>query len=421
MRTFVALVLLAVPALGAEIAFEREPRLGEAFHVMVTGVPDTAGRAHLINLRTGEVLRVELWVHGGGLRSGPIHVRRPCDDPKPPHTVMANPGDVLVAATDLKGGLSATAKVGPRLRKDGEPKLTLERWDNDQMKWLPADRVIPALYRAVMEDTSQDTTCEPDRLDLSLMAGGKAFPLALGETTPTSGRFVGEFAVSVEPKACELWLRILTREGGLIGEVAAVGEFFLCERDGQAVQIPLGMFLVELSRPELGLPVGCCGEVRVVAPERPEEVRWCIDGVERPGGLALTLCAEALRSLSVVALVRKDMLWGRAETTVTYVARVKLTLLDAESGLPVVEPWPCGKPVRVKLENVPPGVGKLSVGRLGPDPRARELGLHDVGKGVYWSEPFRPSDFGACAGEVLWAQYRDPTGCYTTYATLSLR
>ncbi|MFH1610196.1 MAG: hypothetical protein ABID40_06185, partial [Candidatus Bipolaricaulota bacterium] len=99
----------------------------------------------------------------------------------------------------------------------------------------------------------------------------------------------------------------------------------------------------------------------------------------------------------------------------------KLSFVTADTGLPVTEPWPCTQMLRVKVENISGEAQAVTIGKLGPDPRSQELMLEKVRDGVFLSRPIRPSDLGACSGDVLWAQYRDPRGCYTVYVTLALR
>ncbi len=421
MRTVLAAVLvLGVAAAGAEIRFEGEVRVGGEFRLVVSETDETSGSVSLLNLRTTEVVRFLLHKRDGVLATGPIRVRRPCDG-SPLHSVLAQPGDVLVAATDLGGGTSATAQVGPRPPSPGHPSVKLERWDDEQLQWVPADRLFPARYRATVEDAGKDSTCERDKAELSFMLGEKTFPILLLETSPVSGVFQGEFALVLEPKLCELWVRLLTVEGTLIGEGPAVNECTVCPLGGSPVRIPVSLFPVEVAFPSLGIPVGCCQELRVQVPSGADEIRWCVDGVRRAAGPTLHLCGEVPQSVGVVALVRQGLMWSQAEAVVDLIPRAKLTLLDAETALPAPEPWSCAKTLRIKLEGVPRGGGKLFVGKLGTDPRTKEFSLTDVTGDLYVSPPFVPSDFLACAGDVLWVQYKDPTGCYTVYTLLPLR
>ncbi len=414
------MAILALSAWAAEVQFTAVPRIGGEFEVRVVGVAEAEGHVTLVNLRTGEVVRLALRMTEGTLTTGLVYVNRPCEAPRA-GAVVAQAGDILVAATELGGGLASTARVEPRGRKSGEPRLTLERWDNEQLQWVPASDLIPARYRIRVEDAGRDTSCEKDRAELSFMVGERTFPIVLGETTATSGVFEGELALVIEPKDCSLWVRLLTVEGRLMGEAPAVGVCAVCPVDGEPLRVPLSLFPVELSVPASGVAVGCCGEVHVKVPETPDEVWWCVDGVRRPSGPGLSLCAEVPQTVQVTALVRQGLMWAQVETSVVMWPRAQLSFVDAESGLPVTEPWLCANPFKVKLENVPPGGGRLLVGKLGPEPQTRELPLSEAVGGTYLSGPLRAADFLACAGDVLWAQYRDPTGCYTVYVLLPLR
>jgi len=420
MRWLLAVVMAALPALGAEIVFEQSPSLVGTFHVFVRGVAETVGEVTVVNLRTSELVRVPLVPVEGGLRGGPVHAPRECDVPLS-FFLVVRVGDMVVAATTLGGGLSATAWVGPRLPRPGEPKLTLEWWDDVEMKWVPAKEAGPARLRIVLEYATADVTCDPDVVSLPVEVGAQTFALALAEDAATSGRFNVEFVTVVEPQRCDLVLRVLSLVRDVLFE-APVPAGLSFRFEGQRLFTPLHTFRVTLVPSVLVLPVGCLGEVRVVEPARADEVRWCVDGLEQPvRGPVLTLFADAPRALRVVALVRSGLRWARAESTVTYTPQAQVSFVDAVTGRPVLGLWPCTHFVRVRVENVTIGA-RITVGKLGPDPRAKELVLVEMAPdGAFLSEPIRPSDFGACAGDVLWAQYRDPRGCYTAFATLPLR
>ncbi len=418
MRWLLVLALIALPAWGAEIQFDAEPRLGETFRVVVTGVAEEGGQATLLVLRTGAVVPVALAREGDVLRSAPIHARRPCD-PEGTPSVSVQLGDTVVAATELGGGLAAPARVGPR--PDG-PTVALERWDNVEMEWVAAEELGPALFRIVLTDPSRDTTCERDALALELALAGKEFALPLEEDGPVTGKFVGEFVVALEPRGCDLGLRVTTVGGDLLTEAAvSAGACLTCTWEGTSLRAPLPVLPIALTPEALVLPVGCVGEVHLARPERPDEVRWCVDGVERAGGLSLTLLADAPRDVIVVVLVRKGLLWERAQTTVAFVPQVKLSWVDATTGLPPTEPWPCTQPLQIRADDVTGPAPVLLVGKLGPDPRVQEIPLAESDGGVFVSGALRPADFAACAGDVLWAQFRDPRGCYSAYITLPLR
>ncbi len=419
MKWLLALALISLPALGAEIRFDTKPALAGTFRVVVSGVAETTGQATLVVLRTGAVVHVALAREGDQLQSAPIHVRRPCDPIGAPY-VSGHLGDTVVVATELGGGLSATAVVGPR---SGEAALALERWDNVDMKWIAAEEMGPALFRVVLTDPSLDTTCERDVHDLRVALAGKEFALPLTEDAPASARFVGEFVASLEPRACELWFQVKTVAGRILAETSVpAGACLICEREGATLRAPLPALPIALTPADLAIPVGCVGEVRLTRPERPDEVRWCVDGVERPGGPSLALLADFPRTVTVAALVRKGLLWERAQTTVTFVPQVRLSFVDAGTGLRATEPWPCTQPILIWAHHVVGAAPVVLVGKLGPSPRVQEIALGGTAEaGVFVSRGLRPLDFGACSGDVLWVQFKDSSGCYSAYATLPLR
>ncbi|MCX7750153.1 MAG: hypothetical protein N2320_01060, partial [Candidatus Bipolaricaulota bacterium] len=325
-------------------------------------------------------------------------------------------------ATELGGGLTTAARVEPPRPRPGEPTLTLERWDNEALKWVRARDLTPALYRLALVDRALDTTCEREQVTLPLAVGEKEFLLPLVEEAATGGEFEGRFAVTLEPRGCSLLLSVSTPEGKLLAETEVpAGACLVCRRPGAELQAPITPLPVVLSPSELTLPVGCVGAVRLVQPEKPDEVRWCVDGAERPGGTAVTLFADAPRRVTVVALVRQGLVWQRGETVVSFVPQVRLSFVGAEGGLPASEPWPCPLPLKVRAEHVPASGATVLVGKLGPDPKVVELALERAPDGTFVTRAFRPIEVGACAGDVLWAQLRDPQGCYTAYVVLSLR
>lgn len=422
MRWLLVLAVVALPALGAEIGIEGELALGGTFRVVVRGVPEEGGRATILNLRSGEALQVELSSHAGSLRSAPVYAWRACGEVWSEPGIVVELGDTLVAASNLGGGLAVAAQVGPRSRGADEPGVVLERWEDVDRKWVPAQEMEPALFRIVLADSSQDVTCGQDVVDLPVALAGKEFVLPLTEEAPTAGKFVGQFVLALEPRMCELWLRVTTVDEKLLAEAPVpAGACLVCQQEGVELRAALARRPLSLAPADLAIPVGCVGEVRVEGVARPDEVRWCVDGAERLGGLALNLFADDPREVKVVALARHGLLWERAESTVVFVPRVKLSVVDAATGLWATEPWPCTQPVQVHAEHVSGDSLIVLVGKLGPDPRVQELTLGQSPDGLFLSPPLRPSDLAACSGDVLWVQFRDPRGCYSAYVTLPLR
>lgn len=412
-------VLVALPVLGAEIQFDGGLQLGGTFKVILTEVAEMGGQATLLVLRTGEVIRVDLRGVGGNLESPPIHVRRACD-PEGDLSLSVELGDTIVAATDLGGGLATTARVGPR--DPGAPAFAFERWDNVDMRWVPAEKVEPALFRFVLHDRSLDTTCGQDSFALSVAVREEEFSLSLVEEAPASGTFSGEFVVAFEPRDGALWLRVVTVDGDCLAEVPVVeGTAVVGWRGADTLQAQVAPLAVALESSPLALPVGCVGEVRVAKPEGADEVRWWVDGLPRDGGLALPLFADTPRSASVVAVVRQGLLWGRAELEVAFVPRIRLSFVDDDTGAYLGELWPATRSIRIRADDVQGPAPVVMVGKLGSDPHLQELTLSEGADGAFVSPPLRPADFGACPGDVLWAQFRDLYGCYTAYTTLPLR
>jgi len=421
MRWLWVVALMALPAAGGQIAFESVPRLTEPLYIVVTGVAETAGEVTLVNLRTEELVRVGLAPGADGLRAGPIHARRACDPAVSP-SLTVELGDTLIAATELGGGLAATARVGPRSQRDGELTFSLERWDDIGMKWVSAAELMPARFRIVLSSASADATCAADVVSLPVEVAGKAFELALVEDGAVSARFAGEFVVVIEPANCDLLIRVLSLGGDMLLEGPALGARLTCRLDGQTLTAPLPALPITLVRSHAELPVGCVGEVRVSGLAAGGAVVWCLGGIPLPvGGPVLSLYADAPRSIEVVALVRQGLNWGRAAATMTYVPQAKMSFVDAATGHPVTGPWPCTQPVRVKLENVTAAAARVTVGRLGADPRAQVLVLERSPDGALLSRSFRPAEFGACVGDVLWAQYTEEGPCNAVHAILPLQ
>ncbi len=422
----VLLALVAVSALGTEIRLEAsaDPAptvpLAGTFRVVMAEATETTGTATLVVLRTGTVVRVSLKRVGDRLESEPIHVSRSCD-PAPAPAVVVELGDTIVIATEAGGGRCAMARVGPR--DPGQRVLAVDRLNNDSMVWERAIAVEPALFRVTLHDLSLDTTCGADRAAVELTVGETATTLQLTEDAGTSGRFVVEIAVSVRPDGSDLKLLVTDVDKKALLETQATdGGVMRLQRGDLAVQLPVALLPVQLSAEEVTLPLPCSGELRVVQPTKPDEVRWFVDGaIQHAQGTTFPLCPDTPRTLRVAVLVRQGLRWGRAEATVVFVPPVKVSFVAADGATPVEGPWSHGEYLRVKIENVRGELRGIVVGRLGPAPRPCELPVEAVGGGTFLSIPFRPADLGFCGGDALWAQVVDPRGCSNAYDVLQLR
>jgi hypothetical protein len=430
------LALISLPVWGAEIRFVdtklapvEELSLAGTFRVVVTGVPETTGRATLLVLREGVLKAVEevtLTRKGDLLQSDDIHALRPCDPPGTP-SVSVQLGDTIAAVTGLGGGLSATARVGPRVRGEGDPRIVLQRWDEKPGvpgKWSPTDKVEPGVFQIVFTDASCDVTCERDPVPHKAEFAGEEFALPLSESARASGQFVAAFELIIEPKDHELWFRVMTVERVLLEEgPVPPGVYLEFGPEDMRRRAPLPSLEVQLPK-DLAIPEGCVGQLRVEAPERPDEVRWFVEEVARGDEQTLSLRADTPpRTMKVVALVRKGPLWGRAETTVRFVPRMELSFVDAVTGVPATEPWPHTQSVRIRAENVTGAAPVVSVGKLGPDPRTKRITLEaTTDPGVFVSRPLNPlADFDARMGGMLWVHFSDPPRCVELMDRLDLR
>ncbi|MCR4392413.1 MAG: hypothetical protein NUV94_06560 [Candidatus Acetothermia bacterium] len=426
MGKLLVVLLVAIPVLGAEIAFVPPPAVRGAFQVEVTGCPCPAdpGQVTILNLRTGEMLQVPLAVEEGKLVTAKVQVLRPCDPPaEGPALRECAVGDVVVAATDLCGGLSATAQVAPREPGEGEPKVHMKRYDNETLAWEHTDRVVSGLLRVVVEDASGDRSCEPDAVELRLHVGEKGIPIRAEEDGIASGRFVYELVGVVEPRECGLWLRLLTPGDQPLAEVPIQPGAVLSLTYGEVTQTyALDLVPVVLRAPS-ALRQGCGGEVAVTEPADPEEVRWCLNGtgVECKEPSLPIAASPGQARLTATALVRAGPRWGIATAEIPVLPRVELALVDAATGLPVYEPWPYDRALRVQVKHAW-GEPKALLGRLGPDPLIWEVEWEDEKDGTLWSVPFTPQERGMCPGDVLWVQYRDPIAstCYPVYRVLGV-
>lgn len=434
MIKFVSLVLLlGIGVLGWPGTLHIDPDqvpLRGSFVVVVTGVEAEAGEVLVVNVRTGEQVRVPLSQQGGRLVSEEIYALRECD-PAPQeaqHLLRVLPGDVIAAATELEEGLAATAVV---LAPAGAGELSLDSWDEERALWCPRAPGAPlpaGRFKVTVTDPSQDLTCEAETALLQLRLGERETGIDLRETGPASGAFAGEFVLQITPQDSLLLAKVLHEGTELISATWEKGLALVISYREVSQSFPLTTLQVSLElTPGPREDVGCPVRFEITSPEPVEEVQWFVDGVKQPeGGTELLLIRSEPtypESLSVVALVQAAGQWGRIETSVTLVPRTQIAIVESETGQEVTAPCDCGTPLQVKLTQVLDDQHpRVWIGLLGPGCTARELTLTQEGEGVYLSEPFVPQELGACLGDVLWAQYKDPS-CWedVAYVLLPLR
>ena len=427
MRKAILLVMLAfsLPALAGKIQIDPSPiPLKGTFQVVVAGLQDVqTGNVLVVNVRTGEGIRVPLEAKEGRLLAGPIYALRDCDDAAgKEHVIRVQVGDVIVAATELEEGLSATAVITD---PTGEPALTVERWDEGQALWCPSSPLEPGKIRIVVEDPGKDVLCEPESVQVTIRLGGEEKDLDAREKGATSGQFVSELELSIERDGPAL-KAVLTHKGSeFLSAPLAEDMALTVVYEDLAYSVSLPSLAVRFESTEVVEDTDCPVKLALSEPTDPDEVIWYVDGAERSerGPEIKLIRTEPTYpdSLSVIALVRKGALWGKAEAKVVFVPHTEIEFVQAGSGETAKAPWRCGTPLRVKLAGVyDDAAPRVWVGVLGPSCTVKELALEPKGNGVFVSEPFRPEELSACAGDILWAQYKDPT-CLEDVAYTLLR
>lgn len=387
------------------------------FQVCVPGIQAEAGDVLVVNVRTGEQVRVPLADAGGRLVAGPIHVLRPCDrrPEEAKYVLHVEVGDVIAAATEVEGGLSTTTAVAP---PQGEATLDLATWEESVSTWCShtlGAELLPGRLRVTIEDPTKDLYCKEESINLKLKLGGSETRMDVRESGPATGRFIAELELAVEPSGADLVVRLIHEGSELLSvplsEAAALNIAY-----GGLIQT----FPVAGLETALGLDpgpredAGCPIRVTVVVPGYPDEVLWFVDGGQlSEHGPELRVVRDepsypAL--LQVTALVRVGSLWGKTSATLSFVPKTQIAIVQAETGEPIQGAAECGTVLRAKLsfaydDEAP----QVWVGLLGPACSVPRFGLEPQGNGVYLSEPFRPEELGACSGDVLWAQYTDPT------------
>ncbi len=416
------LLLLAVLALGvstwaATIQFDPTPvPLKGTFRVRVSGIGAETGDVVVVNVDTGELVRVPLKPEGGRLVSEEIYALRDCDSiPEGARYVLhVAVGDVLAAATELEDGLSTTTLV---TAPQGPPELSLRAWDAARNMWCPRQgghELSPGRLLVTVVDPVADVGCDQESVPLALALGDHGTQLDLREEGPAAGRFSAEIELVMEPLGTEVAVKLLHQGSELLSVTARAGLELKLTYGELAVSYPLASLEASLElEPGGAEDVGCQILIRVAEIEA-SEVRWFLDGIEQAerGPELRVVRSEPTYpdAIQVIALVRQGALWDRVQTSVSFVPRTEISFVDAETGEPVSGWTVCSRPIVVKLAQVyDDPAPRVWFGLLGPGCSAREIPLTSQGEGEYLSQVILPEELGACAGDVLWAQYKDPT------------
>ena len=416
------LLLLAVLALGvsawaATIQFDPAPvPLKGTFRVRVAGIGAETGDVVAVNVDTGELVRVPLKPEGGRLVSEEIYALRDCDSiPEGARYVLhVAVGDVLAAATELEDGLSTTTLV---TAPQGPPELSLRAWDAARNMWCPRQgghELSPGRLLVTVVDPVADVDCDQESVPLALALGDHGTQLDLREEGPAAGRFSAEIELVMEPLGTEVAVKLLHQGSELLSVTARAGLELVLTYGELAVSYPLASLEAFLElEPGGAEDVGCQILIRVAEIEA-SEVRWFLDGIEqaeRAPELRVVRSEPTYPdAIQVIALVRQGTLWDRVQTSVSFVPRTEISFVDAETGEPVSGRAVCSRPIVVKLAQVyDDPAPRVWFGLLGPGCSAQEIPLTSQGEGEYLSQVILPEELGACAGDVLWAQYKDPT------------
>ena len=416
------LLLLAMLALGvstwaATIQFDPAPvPLKGTFRVRVAGIQAATGDVVVVNVNTGELVRVPLKPGDGRLVSEEIYALRDCDQipPEAQYVLHVAVGDVLAAATELEDGLSTTALVAA---PQGRPELSLRAWDGTRNMWCPRQgghELSPGRLLVTVVDPVVDVGCERESVPLALALGDHGTQLDLREEGPAAGRFSAEMELVMEPLGTEVAVKLLHQGSELLSVTARAGLALVLTYGELVVSFPLASLEAALElEPGAMEDVGCQFLIKVAGVEA-SEVRWFVDGIEQAerGPELRVVRSEPTYpdEIQVIALVRQGDLWDRVQTSVSFVPRTEISFVDAETGEPVSGWTVCTRPIAVKLTQVyDDPTPRVWFGLLGPGCSAQEISLTPQGEGDYLSQAIIPQELGACAGDVLWAQYKDPT------------
>ncbi len=407
-------LVLGTTAWAATIQISPSPiPLRGQFRVIVAGLEAQAGQAVVVNVKTGQLVKVPLEEKDGRLISAPIYALRGCE-PVPQGAEYVLPvrlGDVVAAATDLDKGLSTTALV---VSAGGEARLVVAAWgQKDWHELASGSQLPPGKLRVTVSDPSADETCDRETVPVTIGLGEKTTHLDLLESGPASGEFTAELSLAAAISGQELSIKLLRQ-----------GKELLCVPLGPDTALTVAYGELKASYPIAQLDVrlkvdpadkedaGCPIEIGIAG--QADEVHWFVDGKEQPDTGPTTLVVQAAPTypepMTVVAIVRAGKLWGKGETEVTFVPHTEIAFLDADTGEPVTDPVRCGARLKIKLTGVLDDPHPHAwIGLLGAGCSAVELQLSNQGGGVFLSQEFATDSLAACAGDVLWAEYKDPT------------
>ena len=387
-----------------------------AFQVEVMGIQAENGDAVVVNVNTGELLRVPLKPEGGKLVSEEIYALRDCDSPpeEAKYVLHVAVGQVIAAATGLEDGLSATSSVAP---PQGPAALSLYSWSGERNTWCPQkaeDPLSPGKLLIQVDDPSGDVSCGEESVPVVISVGGEELQLDLRETGPAAGRFTAEVVLVVEPKATNLVVKVVHQGSELLSTEFVPGitlkvTYGTLVLEHSLAQLEAGLSLEPGAREDVGCPVRI-----LVTGAEPDEVVWYVAGMQQPErGRELRLIRGEPtypEMVPIVALIRQGTVWGKAETWVSFVPPTEISFVDAETEETISGSCPCGRTLKVKLTCAyDDPMPRVWVGVLGPNCSSRALSLVRQADGEYLSEAFSTDELSACAGDVLWAQYKDPT------------
>lgn len=422
----IALLCVAVPGLAAQLHIAPSPvHLDGMFRVVLAGDAEQGTIVTVFNLRSKEHVTLELRADGDGWVTDPIAAMRPCvcEPPTAAARLEVDLGDILVAAIETEGVGPARARVG---RAEADPTIELWRLDTAEKDYVEAETLISGVYALEIADASESISCALDYLTAVPVAlGQRGAHLVLEETDATSGRFVAHFQVHVRPQDGKLRVELIGPDGEEISEPWSEELSFTVQYEGERVELQVAPpFPVDLSHDRLTLPWGCCQEMTIAEPTAADEYVWYEGETQLGNQPWVMLCGDSVKEWTEVrAFVRKGIHWGVAVLEYRVVPQASLMFLDAETGQQAPQPWSRERELQVLLEHVyteePPTV---RVGVLGEGDE-RRLDMNETDEGMWVSDPLRPRDLGAGAGDVVWALYRDPEfpSCNWDYETLRIK
>lgn len=412
------LVLCAMAVFGATLEFRLAPTgpsvdlvpLKGEFYVALTGAKGVGEPQLFIwNLqRNWSAAVVGPRREGGELIWGPIQLKRDCDPIREgmAATILADVGDMLVAAVDLAGavthapagpggmppGPSATARVAPP--QAARHVLTLLDAEGNEVTELCC-----GAYTVRLEAPDLDISCGPEETTLTVISGEESMELALVETGGATGVFEATVRVGCELEGCGFAFSLgeLTLSAG-----AKVG---LVAGDTQ-LTVSVATLPVELAAAipgaepvtDLRVDVGQPFIVHIMRVKMYDEVRFCVDGNAAGSGRRIVLDTPGPHRIT--AFVRQGCRWGAAELVVTAVPRTAIEPMGFD---PNSAP---AQPMRFKLRHaVDDPAPVVYVGKIGKG-CPREIRVERGEDGYTFSVD--PAELGAGSGDVIWIYYEDP-------------